>query len=157
MISVIEAVSSGLTTSVTAYTGGDVIGTVFSWPGAVGNRGGHGVVRDAQIIDQSGVLGACELVFFRDLPTAAANNDPTTYSAADFLNVRGSIQFPATGISTQGSRVFATWDGKDHVFEALNTTLYGVLTARSTINPFTAGVDSLTIILCVDTGDQGII
>ena len=157
MIRELSAISAGLTTSVTAYTSGDQVGNVFSFPGAVDVAGGRGLIVDAKIIDAADVMGACELCLFSALPVAAADNAPEAFSDADELLSEGRLSFATTDMFDSANNRVINYSGAvSRGFKCAATTLFATLTTRSA-NSFFVAVTDLTVILTINTGTYGIV
>lgn len=84
--------SGGLTTSVTAYTAGDQVGTQFTLANAARASGGSGTIVGVTLTDANDIIGAYDVVFTRASVTLAADNAAYAISDADALNVVGIAQ-----------------------------------------------------------------
>jgi hypothetical protein len=92
----VEVTSAGLTTSITAYTSGDQLGTEITVATGGGNAV-YGVITSLTLIDYARVLGAVEARFFYDTTTEAADNAAYAWSDADSdkLIAGGIITIPS--------------------------------------------------------------
>lgn len=96
----VEVAAAGLTTSITTYTSGDMLGTEITVATGGGNAS-HGVITSLTLIDYAKVLGAVDLLFFKDSTTPAANNAANSWSDADMLKMiaGGFISIPSPTVS----------------------------------------------------------
>lgn len=146
----VEAVSTGLTTSVTAYTAGDQYGDVFTFAAVAGANAGHGVITGITLIDDGDVILGTELWVFKDTVTEAADNAAFAFSDADLLKIVAGfpISLPlATDASTgRAAAVPNLW--LPFTSGAAHDDLFGYLVCRGGHTFFTA-VDDLHLILSV--------
>ena len=76
--------ASGLTTSITAYTAGDMLGSELTITGAAATTGGKGVITSIEVQNSStNVTGALDLRFFSAASTPAADNAANSWSDAN--------------------------------------------------------------------------
>lgn len=76
--------ASGLTTSITAYTAGDMLGTELTVTNAVSASGGRGVITGIQVQNSStNSTGALDMRFFNAASTPAADNAANSWSDAN--------------------------------------------------------------------------
>lgn len=87
----ISTQSGGLTTSVTAYTAGDQVGTQFTMAGAARASGGTGTIVGCLLISAADIIGAYDVVVTRSSITLAADNAAYAISDSDALNIVGII------------------------------------------------------------------
>jgi len=148
------ALLSGLTTATTAYSVGDQMGNLMQWPLATELRGCSGVILGATIIDESAVLGACDLMLFNSAPTPAADNAAATFSTADIRDVVAVLSFTTSNLSTVGGGTIGYLlpgsCGASFRLDDLTTSLYGCLIARTANPVFAAGASSIRIRLNVE-------
>lgn len=92
----VEVTSAGVTTSITAYTSGDQVGTEVTCALSPSNNV-HAVVAALTLVDYAKIVGAMELRFFRDTTTPAADNAAASWSDADEDKIVGGgvVQVPA--------------------------------------------------------------
>ena len=163
MIREVTATSAGLTTAVTAYSIGDQMGTLLSFPGAVLHPGSSGMILAAHVYDDSGVLGAFDLALFSNTVTPAADNAAATFSTADGQATEGVLSFLAANLPVAG-KVMGTllpvsggqpFSLANPVTGAPGTTLFGAMIARSANAVFAAGATSVRIKLLIDAGAGG--
>jgi hypothetical protein len=124
----ITATSAGLTTASTAYVGGDMLGTQWSFASAVATSGGLGVIEGLVLLDESDIIGAVDLLLFNASVTQAADNAPNSWSDADMANCVGVISLPPAYDSAL-NRVIS-WSGALPIKLAA-TTLYAGFVTRS--------------------------
>lgn len=87
--------SAGLTTSITAYTAGDMLGTEVTWTGMAISAGKSATILSATMVDKAAVVGAVQLHFFTAASTPAADNGANSWSDANrLLEVPGYVPFP---------------------------------------------------------------
>jgi len=148
----VAVTSAGLTTSVTAYTSGDSVGTefVFALTPATTLSSGRGVILGASIIDEGNVLAACDLAIFNAASTPAADNAANAWSDANIRNFVGVIKFATADVNASANNRFASaLLGSPLPFEAPTGSLYGSLITRSANAVFTAVTD-VTLSLFID-------
>ena len=141
----VSVASAGLTTSTTAYSDGDTLGTIFTFLGS-GNPAGL-VIMSADLIDAANIVGAVDLFLWDRSVTQAANNDPgPAVSDADALFCQGVIEFPYP--KAAGNNRIAHIDSlalpvKPNV---AGTGFFGTLVTRSA-HTFFGAVGNLQVIL----------
>jgi len=79
--------SGGLTTSVTAYTAGDQVGTEFTMTNCARTTGGSGYITGVVLTDAADIIGAYDVVIFDSATTPAADNAAASWSDTDILKV----------------------------------------------------------------------
>ena len=79
--------SGGLTTSVTAYTAGDQVGTEFTMTGCARTTGGSGYITGVTLVDATDIIGAYDVVIFDSATTPAADNAAASWSDTDALKI----------------------------------------------------------------------
>ena len=124
----VSATSAGLTTATTAYTAGDMLGTIWSWSSAVASSGGYGYIVGVVLEDDTNIIGNVDMVFFNASVTQAADNAAVSYSDGDAQLSVGSIQLPYP--RTYALNRVASWQGA-MPFKVAATTLYGGLITQS--------------------------
>lgn len=133
------ATSAGLTTSVTAYTSGDVLGTELSFTSIL--RTGKGaIIQTAVLSDAAKVLGAVDLFLFSAASTPAADNAANSWSDANRLLWIGTIHFTDIDQSANNNGVQAT-NLPIIIKPGSGTTIFGVLVTRSGHTFFGATTD----------------
>lgn len=128
---VLTATSAGLTTSVTGYVPGDVVGTEMTFANAARYSGGGLTVVSAILVEKADIMGAADLYIFDRASTPAADNAAATWADADVLNLLGVINFGAAqdiGANRQSVAV----GGLPFIAVPNATSLFGVLVTRST-------------------------
>lgn len=150
----ITVVSAGLTTSVTAYTSGGVVGTEFVFANAVGSVNTNllsGRIIGASITDEANVLAACDLVLFRAASSPAANNTANSWTAANIRNYVGVIKFATADMNVSALNRYGTiaLTGIGIPFDTA-ASLFGTLVTRSA-NSFFVAVTDVTISLLIDS------
>lgn len=147
---------SGLTTAATTYTVADQMGTVGTAANVVGIPGGMLNIIGATVTDDSGVLGAFDLVIFNGTaaPTLAADNAAAAISAADNIKVVAVFSFLAAALVNTGGRIagnFLPVSGAQAARCAdTSKDLYLGLIARTANAVFAGGASSIRITLLVD-------
>lgn len=89
-IATITQPSAGLTTSTTAYTDGDTLGTILSFTMASAT----GIIIAATLTDAANIIGAVDAFIYDRSVTLAADNAADAISDADALFGLGRISFP---------------------------------------------------------------
>ena len=134
----ISVALSGVTTATTAYTAGDQVGTQVSLTGAARASGGSGTIVAVQLIDQSDIIGAYDVVFSRASITPASDNAAFAISDADSLNVVGLVAL--AGAYDIGNNRIAQATNLAVPYDCSGgTTLYANLITRYGHTFFTAG------------------
>ena len=134
----ISVALSGVTTATTAYSAGDQVGTQVSLTGAARSSGGTGTIVAVQLIDQSDIIGAYDVVFSRASITPASDNAAFAISDADSLNVVGIAQL-AQAFDIGNNRIAQAYNIAIPYDCSGGTTLYANLLTRSAHTFFTAG------------------
>lgn len=142
--------SGGLTTSTTAYTAGDQVGSVFSISNASRWTGGTGSIVGVSLTDRNDVIGAYDVVFSRASLTLAGNNSPWSVSDDDSMHIIEVVQLG--GAIDLGGNRFARAMGINVPFDTgAGTTLYASLITRTDHTFFTNATDlQLTVYLIQD-------
>jgi hypothetical protein len=81
----VQVTSGGLTTSVTAYSAGDQLGTQFTIANAALASGGSGYIVGVNVLDETDIIGALDVAFHEASVTPAADNAAFSLSDADGL------------------------------------------------------------------------
>jgi hypothetical protein len=125
----VQVTSGGLTTSVTAYTAGDQVGTQFTIAGAARLTGGTGRIVSVLLTDETDIIGAYDVVFSRSSITPAADNAAFTISDTDALAVVGVAQL--AGSFDLGANRLAQYFGPPIPYDCSGgTSLYANLICR---------------------------
>lgn len=82
-LSMFNAQSAGLTTSATAYTAGDQVGSQFTITGAARATGGGGYITGVTLMDEADIIGAYDIVIFDSSVSLASDNAAFAVSDAD--------------------------------------------------------------------------
>jgi hypothetical protein len=136
----VSVASGGLTTSVTAYSAGDQVGTQFTIAGCARASGGTGRIRSVMLVDVNDIIGAYDVVFSRASITPASDNAAFAISDADALNTVGVVQL--AGSFDIGNNRIAQAYGLDIPYDCSGgTSLYANLIARVGHTFFTAATD----------------
>lgn len=88
----IAVATTSLTTSITAYTAGDIVGTQLTFANAARASGGGGTIVGATLISAADIIGAYDVVVSSASMTLASDNAAWAVSDADALNIIGLIQ-----------------------------------------------------------------
>lgn len=147
---------AGLTTAATTYTAADQMGTVAVSPALSDMNGAEVNIVGIVVTDDSGVLGAFDLVVFGGTaaPTLAADNAAAAISAADNQNVKAVFSFLAANCVNTGGRITATFIPPSGVQPVklgagVKTVWFGLI-ARTANAVFASGATSVKVILLVD-------
>lgn len=147
---------ANLTTAATPYTSADQMGNVATVTGVANVNGGLVNIVGATVTDDSGVLGAFDLVIFNGTapPTLAADNAAAAISVADNVKVRAVFSFVAANLVNTGGRIagnFLPVSGAQGVKCAdASKDLYLGLIARSANAVFASGATSVRVALLID-------
>jgi hypothetical protein len=144
------ATSAGLTTSATAYTAGDQLGTILTFSSAVAASAGGGLLVAATLLDEVKITGDVWLYLFDRSVTLAADNAAADFSDGDMAFCLGVVKFPQGDDVT--SNRFAQWPtstSPPFLLKANSgTSIYGALVTQSGHTVFTA-VTNLKVALHV--------
>lgn len=146
-IVVVPATAAGLTTATTAYTAGDMLGSIWSFTSAVATSAGYGTIVGVQLQDDSAVIGAVDIHFFVSTVTQAADNAANSWSDADSQLGCGVISLPAPYGSALNRK--AVWDGA-HLINCAATTLFACFVTQSANAVFASGATALHCKLWID-------
>lgn len=139
----VSSQSAGLTTSVTTYTSGDVLGTELTFTIGDGLFGDTPVsILKAVLTDASAGIGAVDLFLFDTASTPAADNAANSWSDANIRKLRSII--PMTVVSTSALNKAVTWTAPNGFGEPvlLSTgSLYVVMVTRTANAVFGAVTD----------------
>lgn len=137
--------SGGLTTSVTAYTAGDQVGTQFTIAGASRASGGTGRIKSVLLVDVNDIIGAYDVVFSRASITPASDNAAFAISDADALNTITLVQL--AGSFDIGNNRLAQAINLDIPYDCSGgTSIYANLITRVGHTFFTAATDLQLIV-----------
>lgn len=142
--------SSGLTTSVTAYTVGDQAGTMLSFTSAASATGGTGTILSAVLLDKGDVGTDYRLHFFRSNVTLASDNAAFAVSDADMQDWCGEVVMPSLRDlgANRASSLGNIGLGYD---TGAGTTLYVAIETRTANAVYAAATDlNLTLTLILD-------
>lgn len=132
--------SGGLTTSVTAYTAGDQVGTQFTIAGVARASGGTGTIVGVTLTDANDIIGAYDVIFTRASITLATDNAAYAISDADALNVIGISQL-AGAFDIGNNRVAQAFNLAIPYDCSGGTSLFAGLICRVGHTFFTAATD----------------
>ena len=137
--------SAGLTTSVTAYTSGDQLGTEQTLsPGRLAN--GQLYLTGALLIDRAAVLGATDVYIYSAATTPATDNNAASWSDGDAANTLAVLNL--TQVNSSALNKTVTWYGR-MPFTYTGTQLFVDLVTR-TGNSFFTAVGDITLQLWVE-------
>jgi hypothetical protein len=144
----LTADSAGLTTAVTAYTDGDVLGELLTIALPVENGARFKIV-GANLLDDGDVLDDVDLFLFNASVTPAANNAAHALSDADAAACVAVVRWATADVydHTNCKQMFKS--DIDIYADTTDGNLYGVLVTRSGNAVFTA-VDDLHLALYVE-------
>lgn len=131
---IVTATSAGLTTATTAYVTGDMIGTEWSWAGAVAaltSGTDTSTLISATLVDKAKVLTVCDLFLFDRSVTQAADNAANSWSDADMLNLLGVITFGGAMVSALNHVLIGVNGIPLKLQPNSGTTIYGGLVTRA--------------------------
>jgi hypothetical protein len=138
--------SAGLTTSVTAYTAGDQVGSQFTMAGCARASGGTGTIVGCLLISAADIIGAFDVVVTRSSITLAADNAAYAISDADALAIVGII--PLNGAYDIGNNRVCQAFGLSIPYDCSGgTSLYAGLITRVGHTFFGATTDLQLIFL----------
>lgn len=137
--------SGGLTTSVTAYSAGDQVGTQFTIAGAARASGGTGRIKSVLLVDANDIIGAFDVVFTRSSITLASDNAAYAISDTDAKEIVGLVQL--AGAFDIGNNRIAQAFNLDIPYDCSGgTSLYAGLITRAGHTFFTAATDLQLIV-----------
>ncbi len=140
--------SGGLTTSVTAYTSGDQLGTEQTL--TIGNLVAPGqscYLKGALLVDMAAVLGATDVFIFSSATTPAADNAANSWSDADMAKILGVLNLTQVNASALNKTV--TWSGSVPIALGGASTIMIDLVTRTGNAIFAAATD-ITLKLWVE-------
>ena len=144
--------SSGLTTAVTAYTSGDVLGVQMTMD--MNNRGSGaiaGSLEGVTIADDSAVIGAVDLFFFNATTTPAADNAAYAPSDAEVRTCVGVVSVTTLPSSGANNKIVTLSNAEQDVpLYAPSGVLYVVAVTRTGNAVFASGATALQyrLIIC---------
>jgi hypothetical protein len=145
----LSVTSSGITIATTAYTAGDQVGPIFELTNAARVSGGSGLITGVNLFDESGIIGAYDVVFFRETATLAADNAAASLAIAEMLKVAAVVQLP--GAIAIGTPRVASAGNLAIPYECTGTSLFVGLICRFAHSFFSVGgADSLTLHVYVE-------
>lgn len=141
----VDQASANLTTSITTYTSGDMLGHVTGpldgFPIATGGAAScYAVITTVSVIDYAKVLGAVDVLFFNAATTPQSDNAANSWSDADMNKLVGWINIPAPTVSANNYAVTVPnlWIvGQTDS----NSKFYGNMITRSANGVFGAATD----------------
>lgn len=141
------ATSAGLTTSTTAYTAGDQLGTILTFSSAVAASAGAGMLLAATLLDEVKLTGEVWLYLFDRSVTLASDNAAATFSDSDMANCLGVVKFPQ-GDDVTDNRFSQVANAGIQVRANSGTSIYGALVTKSA-HTFFGAVTNLKVALHV--------
>lgn len=139
--------SAGLTTSTTAYSVDDQLGTILDFANTPRASGGSATIQSATLLDKAKVVGAVDLYLFDRSVTLATDNAANAFSDADMMFCLGVISFPAPPVTANNGLSTVPIVGLSVVMNA--TSLYGALVTRTAHTFFGAATDLVVSLLVV--------
>lgn len=124
----ISVQSSGLTTSVTAYSIADQVGNIFEAANAARVSGGSGVITGIVLISAADIIGTYDIVLFDQSVTLAADNATFAISDADALNIVAVV--PLTSVTDIGNNRVAQAFNLAVPYKCNATSLFAGLITR---------------------------
>ena len=141
--------SAGLTTSVTAYTSGDQVGTEIDMGFAVPIKQVITIV-GLVVVDAGNVLVDHDLYFFNAATTPAADNAAASWSDADMAKICTVVNLTADNASALNKTI--TWEGrKPFVLDSGNALKVNIVTRSG--NSFFVAATDVTIRAFVEMGE----
>jgi len=131
-----------------AYALGDQMSSIFTFSNATIVSGGNGVISNVTVADSQNLLGAVDIVFFRQSVTLAADNGAFTLTNTDSVNIVGVVQIPGT--FTIGSAKFGQAINIMMPFTCTATTLYAAMIARTANSSMSTVAGSVTLNITVE-------
>jgi len=144
----VSVASGGLTTSTTAYTAGDQVGTQFTMPGCARASGGTGTIVSVVLVSAADITGPYDVVIFRESVTLASDNAPFAISDADALKIVALVQL-AGSFDIGNNRIAQAYNLAIPYDCNGGTSLYAGLITRVG-HTFFAAVTDLQLILMVE-------
>lgn len=138
----ISVQSGGLTTTATAYTAGDQVGTQFTLANAARISGGGGMIVGVQLISAADTIGTFDVVFFDSSVTLASDNAAFAISDADSLKIVALVNL-AGAYDIGNNRIAQAFNLAVPYVCSGSSSLYAALIARTAISgtPFAATTD----------------
>lgn len=136
----LQIASAGLTTSVTAYTAGDVLGTELTLTNMALANGRQGLIVSAELVDYAKVTGAVDVYLFNAASSPAADNAANSWADANMLTCVGVLNFGTPTASALNSIAQLTNVGLAYTTVA-STSLFAVLVTRTANAIFGAATD----------------
>lgn len=139
--------TSSLTLSVTAYTAGDQVGTLFEFANAARVSGGSGTLVGVTLTDVNDVIGPYDLVLFDSSVTlSGGNNGAFAVSDADSLKLVGIVPMAAYDIGN--NRIAQSYNLAIPYVCSGSASLFGGLITRAGHTFFTANTDLQVNLYC---------
>lgn len=141
----VSIAASGLTTSITAYTAGDMLGTELTLAGAASASGLGGAITSIGVENHStNSTGALDMRFFSAASTPAADNAANSWSDANARLQVNQIQVIAPVASANNSTCFTGGLWLDYLCGATSLFLNVICLGAPAV--FTAATDLFYII-----------
>ncbi len=147
----VEWASAGLTTSVTAYTSGDMLGTqttVDLGDAAVSG----GTIVGGLVIDKAAVIGAVDLFIFSGSVSQAADNAANSWSDADMAKLLCVVQLTNVYTSALNKVVDTGAALLGKPISSASPNLY-ICAVTRTANSFFGAVGDLLYSLWIESND----
>ncbi len=115
-----------------AYTSGDALGGLLTFPNAARVSGGRGTITKVVVVDDANKLQPIDIVFFDQTFTAISDNDAFAPSEADLENCLGHISIAATDYASFSANAEATKRNVGFDYKLDGTSLFGQAVIRDT-------------------------
>ncbi len=138
----VAVTSGGLTTTATAYTAGDQVGTQFTFAGCARDSGGYGTIVGVTLISAADTIGPMDLILFNQSVTlSGGDNGAFAISDADALFYEAYI--PLSSYYDIGNNRICYANNLAIPYKCNATSLFGGLITRAAIaaTPFAAVTD----------------
>lgn len=144
----IAVTSAGLTTSATAYTAGDQVGTQLTFANAARSSGGGGMIVGCVLISAADITGPYDLLLTDSSITLAADNAAFAISDADALKIVGLVQMSGA-FDIGNNRIAQIYNLAMPYVCSGGTSLFGGLITRSA-HTFFGAVGDIQVDLYVE-------
>lgn len=143
----VAVASGGLTTSVTSYTAGDQMGTMFTLTGMARANGGSGTITGVLLISAADNIGAVDVMLFRTNATLSSDNVAFSISDTDALQIVGLVQLVGSW-DIGANRIAQQFNlAVPYVCDSGTTSLYAALITRAAHTFFGAATDLQLVVL----------
>lgn len=135
--------AAGLTTSITTYSIGDMLGSEVTWTGMATAAGRSASILSATMLDYAAVIGAVDLLFFTAASTPAADNAANSWSDANMLlcgNNGATVSFGTPVASALNSKAVVPQVGQTYT-TTTTTSMFGNAITRTANGVFGAATD----------------